>query len=68
MTKYRTDNIQHFFLPCMLDSDGRFVLARRSPPSLGAAAGQHGDLRAEIGAVAAHGWVLVFGVRTQKPF
>lgn len=36
--------------------------------SLGAAASQHGDLRAEVVAIAAHGWVLVFGVRTQKPF
>lgn len=58
----------HVIVDDRLDCDGRFVLTRRGAASLGAAASQHGDLRAEVVAVAAHGRVLVFGVGTQKSF
>lgn len=58
----------HVIVDDRLDCDGRFVLTRRGTTSLGAAASQHGDLRAEVVAVAAHGRVLVFGVGTQKSF
>lgn len=36
-------------------------------PALGAALGQHGDLGAEVGPVAAHGGVVIFHVGAQEP-
>lgn len=43
------------------------LLTRRCPACCGAAFGHHGDLGAEVVAVAAHGGLLVLSISTQKP-
>lgn len=49
-------------------SDGREVLLTLGRPACGGAAfGQHGDLGAEVIAVAADGWLLVLSVSAQEP-
>lgn len=55
-------------LGCRRASDGRQVLAALGRPSgRGAAFSRHGDLGAEVVAVAADGGLLVLGVSPQEP-
>lgn len=53
---------------CRWLSDGREVLLTlRGPPCCRAAFGKHGDLGAEVVAVAAYGRLLVLSVSNQEP-